>query len=135
MQAKGRVVGRARWRWPRAPSGSSSPPPGGCRQGRSRRQSGRRCHIFILYADATGSVPDGRTDYVLHFEAGSLPPADIFWSVTMYDAEGFPVPNEIGRYAIGDRDELRFNKDASLGLYLQHGNPDDDCTANWLPAP
>jgi hypothetical protein len=89
----------------------------------------------VLYADANGSTPDGRTDYVLRFEAGSLPPADAFWSVTMYDDEGFPVPNEIDRYAIGDRDELRFNADGSLDLYLQHDDPGGDRTSNWLPGP
>ena len=58
-----------------------------------------------------------------------------FWSVTMYDAEGFPVPNALNRFAIGDRDQLHFNPDGSLDLYLQHQSPGPDREANWLPAP
>jgi hypothetical protein len=89
----------------------------------------------ILIADADGASVDGTNDYVLHFDAAQLPPVDAFWSVTMYDTEGYQVANEIGRYAIGDRDPLVFNADGSLDLYLQHGNPGPDREANWLPAP
>ena len=71
----------------------------------------------------------------MHFDADGLPPVNAFWSVTMYDAEGFPAANPISRFAIGDRDPLRFNPDGSLDLYLQHHNPGREREANWLPAP
>jgi hypothetical protein len=58
-----------------------------------------------------------------------------FWSVTMYDAEGFQAGNPLNRFAIGDRDQLRFNDDGSLDLYLQHDSPGPDREANWLPPP
>ena len=83
--------------------------------------------------DADGRPLDGAHDYVLHFDKAELPPVDAFWSVTMYDGEGFTVPNEIDRYAIGDRDELTYNSDGSLDLYLQHERPER--ASNWLPAP
>lgn len=89
----------------------------------------------VLYADASGAVPDGANDYVLHFDAGALPPADAFWSITMYDADGFPVPNPIERYAIGDRDPLHMNADGSLDIVIQHGDPGSERRDNWLPAP
>jgi hypothetical protein len=89
----------------------------------------------LLGADADGDVPDGKYDYVMHFEADELPPAVAFWSVTMYDAEGYQVANELNRFAIGDRDPLVYNADGSLELYLQHVNPGPDREANWLPAP
>jgi hypothetical protein len=72
---------------------------------------------------------------VIHFEAGKLPPVNAFWSVTMYDAEGYQVANELNRFAIGDRDPLTYNSDGSLDLYLQHENPGPDRESNWLPAP
>ena len=53
----------------------------------------------------------------------------------MYDAEGFQVANPINRFAIGDRDGLKFNADGSLDLYIQHVNPGPEREANWLPAP
>src|SRR5262245_41348009 len=33
--------------------------------------------------------------YLLHFDKGSTPPANAFWSVTLYDAEGFQVANPL----------------------------------------
>jgi Protein of unknown function (DUF1214) len=42
-------------------------------------------------ADNTGKPLDGSNRYTLHFDKGETPPANAFWSVTLYDAEGFPV--------------------------------------------
>lgn len=58
-----------------------------------------------------------------------------FWSLTMYDAEGFQVANPLNRFAIGDRDPLKYNADESLDLYIQHADPGDDKRSNWLPSP
>ncbi|HCB05159.1 MAG TPA: hypothetical protein DEQ43_13115, partial [Nocardioides bacterium] len=57
------------------------------------------------------------------------------WSITMYDDEGFQSANELDRFAIGDRDDLRYNSDGSLDIYIQHTNPGPDRVDNWLPAP
>ncbi|CAN5489549.1 DUF1254 domain-containing protein [soil metagenome] len=89
----------------------------------------------LLNVDADGDPTTGDHDYVIHFDADNLPPAYAFWSVTMYDAEGFQVANELDRFAIGDRDALTYNADGSLDLYVQHANPGPDRVANWLPAP
>lgn len=89
----------------------------------------------ILMADADGDPVTGDRDYVLHFAADQLPPVHAFWSVTMYDAQGFQAANELDRFAIGDRDALTYNADGSLDLYLQHENPGPDKVSNWLPAP
>ena len=87
------------------------------------------------YADADGKPLDGRHRYVLHFERDQLPQAEAFWSLTMYDDQSFQVPNELDRFAIGDRDPLDFGPDGSLDLFLQHDNPGPDRERNWLPAP
>lgn len=85
--------------------------------------------------DADGDPIVGEQNYVLHFEADQLPPAAAFWSVTMYDAEGFQAANELNRFALGDPGPLQYNEDGSLDIYLQHTNPGPDKEANWLPAP
>ena len=72
---------------------------------------------------------------MLHFDNGKLPPADAFWSITIYDKDGFQVPNPINRFAIGDRDKLSFNADGSLDIYVQAAPPGKDKESNWLPAP
>jgi hypothetical protein len=87
--------------------------------------------------DTDGQPLDGRQRYVLHFEKGRLPPAQFFWSMTMYDLPGrHLVANPIDRYSIGDRTRgLVTNADGSLSIALQHDSPDRDLQANWLPAP
>jgi hypothetical protein len=87
------------------------------------------------FVDGDGKPYSGANHYVLHFDKGKLPPADAFWSVTLYDKDGFQVANTLNRFAIGDRDKLKFNTDGSLDLYIQNGSPGADKEANWLPAP
>jgi hypothetical protein len=89
----------------------------------------------MCIGDSNGKPLLGEKKYQLHFAKNELPPVEAFWSVTMYDAEGFQVANPINRFAIGDRDELKFNADGSLDLYLQHENPGKDKESNWLPSP
>jgi len=89
----------------------------------------------LLLADADGAAVTGEQDYVVHFEGDALPPVDAFWSITMYDSEGFQSANELDRFAIGDRDRLVYNEDGSLDIYIQHANPDPERESNWLPAP
>ncbi|HTT92954.1 MAG TPA: DUF1254 domain-containing protein [Acidimicrobiales bacterium] len=89
----------------------------------------------LLHVDADGSPLDGAHSYVIHFDAGRLPPVDAFWSVTMYDSKGFQAANELNRFAIGDRDDLTYNADGSLDLYLGRNSPGPDKVPNWLPAP
>jgi hypothetical protein len=80
---------------------------------------------------------DGGSRYVLHIPADQLPvPARAFWSVTMYDAEVFLVPNPFDRYLINDRSDLHYNADGSLDIYVQASQPSDPAQAqNWLPSP
>ena len=86
--------------------------------------------------DANGDEYDGAEHkYVVHFEKGQLPPAEAFWSLTMYDSDFFFVPNPINRYDLAQRDRLIANPDGSVDLYLQADSPGKDKEANWLPAP
>jgi hypothetical protein len=86
-------------------------------------------------SDSDGKPVVGQNKYLLHFGKDELPPVGAFWSLTMYDAEGFQVANPINRFAIGDRDALKLNADGSLDLYIQNENPGSDKESNWLPAP
>ncbi len=89
----------------------------------------------LNFADADGKPVMGESRYVLRFKKEELPPVDAFWSLTMYDDDGFQVSNPINRFAIGDRDALKYNADGSLDLYIQHDDPGPDRQSNWLPAP
>lgn len=89
----------------------------------------------LNFADADGKPVTAENEYVLHFNQEELPPVNAFWSLTMYDSKGFQVANSINRFAIGDRDALKFNGDGSLDLYIQHQSPGAARESNWLPAP
>jgi len=89
----------------------------------------------ICLTDGDGQALDGANDYVLRFGPEELPPVEAFWSVTMYDEEGFQASNDLNRFALGDRDDLVYGDDGSLELYMQHESPGPDKEKNWLPAP
>jgi hypothetical protein len=78
----------------------------------------------------------GRDAYELTFPKGEEPPADAFWSLTMYDKTTNLVDNPLDRYSIGDRTEgIKRNPDGSLTIYIQPRSPGADKVSNWLPAP
>jgi hypothetical protein len=86
-------------------------------------------------ADQAGRPLDGANKYVLHFEKGDLPPVDAFWSVTLYDQDGYQVANPLSRFAVSSWMPFKYEPDGSLTLYIQTESPGADKEANWLPAP
>jgi hypothetical protein len=91
--------------------------------------------ISLLNVNASdGVTPSGKNRYVVHFRRGELPPADAFWAISMYDAEGYPVHNPLSRHTIGDRDSLKYESDGSLFIHIQKDRPADELESNWLPA-
>ena len=93
----------------------------------------------LLATDSDGNKPDCRTNrYSLTFPAGQQPPANAFWSVTMYDGRTqLLIDNPINRYLINSPmlPELKKNADGSLTIYMQKDSPGADKESNWLPAP
>jgi hypothetical protein len=86
-------------------------------------------------ADETGKPLDGSNKYTIHFDKESTPPANAFWSITMYDPEGFAYPNGIDRQAVSSWMPFKYNADGSLDLYFQNESPGKSKEANWLPSP
>jgi hypothetical protein len=85
--------------------------------------------------DETGRPLDGANKYTIHFDKGATPPVKAFWSVTLYDADGYQVANRLNRFAVSSWMPFKNNADGSLDLYVQNENPGKDKEANWLPAP
>jgi hypothetical protein len=85
--------------------------------------------------DESGKPLDGANKYTLHFEKGEMPPANAFWSVTLYDSAGYQVGNPLDRFAVSSWMPFKYNADGSLDLYFQNESPGKDKEANWLPAP
>ncbi len=86
-------------------------------------------------SDQTGKPLDGTNKYTLHFDKGATPPVNAFWSITLYDNDGFQVANALNRFAVSSWMPFKRNADGSLDLYFQNDNPGSDKEPNWLPAP
>jgi hypothetical protein len=89
----------------------------------------------INLTDASGKPLDGTNRYTLHFDKTDMPPVNAFWSVTLYDDQGFQVPNSLNRFAVSSWMPFKYNTDGSLDLYFQNESPGADKEVNWLPAP
>jgi hypothetical protein len=85
--------------------------------------------------DGSGKPLDGASNYTIHFEKGATPPANAFWSITLYDRDGFQVGNSLNRFAVSSWMPFQYNPDGSLDLYFQNESPGAEKEANWLPAP
>ena len=89
----------------------------------------------ISLKDADDRDYEGSNKYVIRFDKGQTPPAEGFWSITMYDSQYFFVANPINRYSISPRQNLKSNPDGSIDIYVQKDTPGADKESNWLPAP
>jgi hypothetical protein len=86
-------------------------------------------------ADSSGALFNGSNDYRLTFPPGDAPPAKYFWSLTMYDSDGYLVPNSIDRYSLGpSHPPLLTKPDGSIVIAIQRSAPAES-GVNWLPAP
>ena len=85
--------------------------------------------------DETGKPLSGANKYTIHSDKATLPPAGAFWSITLYDMEGFQVANALNRFAVSSWMPFKYNADGSLDLYFQNESPGANREANWLPAP
>ena len=79
---------------------------------------------------------NGRNSYQIYFAPGDEPPADAFWSVTVYDRDGALVANPLNRHSVSNSrpEELVRGPDGSITIVMAQGDP-GDATVNWLPVP
>jgi hypothetical protein len=91
------------------------------------------------FVDSEGKPANGaRHSYTVHFAKDQLPPAEAFWSLTMYDAKTkLLVPNLKKRYLLNSRmlPNFKFDADGGLTLLVAHHEPPKAEQSNWLPAP
>ncbi len=82
--------------------------------------------------DSDGHPLDGANRYVIHFASKQLPPVRAFWSLSAYTRDGALAEDAHGRFAVGDRDGLRRNRNGSVDVVVSAQRVR---AANWLPAP
>jgi hypothetical protein len=110
----------------------------GLRAALTKYEVGAQLSDQVIYpntsVDDKGEALTGARKYVLHFDAGKLPPVSVFWNMALYGPDMLFVENDVGRYSIGSTtDGLTKNPDGSLTLVIQRERPTD--ASNWLPAP
>ncbi len=92
----------------------------------------------MLVADSDGQSPDtGSKRYALTFPAGQMPPANAFWSITMYDRKTqLLIDNPINRYLINSPmlPDLKRDAAGALTIHIQKDSPGKGQESNWLPA-
>jgi hypothetical protein len=90
------------------------------------------------FRDADGQMLNGANRYVLRFKPGQLPPANAFWSLTMYQLpSSLLYANPINRYLINSPmlGGLKRDADGGYTIYIQNESPGKDGESNWLPCP
>ncbi|EAT85284.2 hypothetical protein SNOG_07818 [Parastagonospora nodorum SN15] len=107
-------------------------------------------NLFIT--NKSDNLTLGATEAFLFTFSGKPPIKSTgFWSLTVYGADQYLVPNELGRYVVGDRStQLKFEdgglvygdgangtEDGRFQVLLQPADvpPPENWTSNWLPAP
>ena len=81
-----------------------------------------------------GSPLNSANDYVLRMSADELPPANAFWSVTLYDLDrGFFIPNEHFKYSVGENAGYKLDEDGGIEIHIAAEQPEGVPAENWLP--
>jgi hypothetical protein len=90
-----------------------------------------------LYPPVTttdGKPMNAQYDYVIRMSKEEMPPAGIFWSLTLYDsANGFFIPNEHKKYSVGENAGMKLNDQGGIEVYVAAQKPDGVPEENWLP--
>ncbi len=73
-------------------------------------------------------------DYVIRMTKEELPPANAFWSFTLYDTEnGFFIPNDHKKYSVGENGGMKLDADGGIEIYIAAEKPEGVPEENWLP--
>lgn len=91
---------------------------------------------YSTASDKHNIALNGKNKYTLTFDP--VPPADAFWSLTMYNTAGYFIKNSIGRYGLGHDSKCELVvQDGKAVIYIQNEEIDstDPRYPNWLPAP
>ncbi|QDT38096.1 DUF1214 domain-containing protein [Stratiformator vulcanicus] len=79
-----------------------------------------------MYVNVTPEKNDGKTAYVLKMPKDV--PVSAFWSITVYNKDGFISPNKFNAYSVND---VTAKKDSDGGVTIHFGGDSD--SANYLP--
>ncbi|WP_158305819.1 DUF1254 domain-containing protein [Parvularcula bermudensis] len=100
---------------------------------------GANKNIYALYQNAQrdddGDPLSGDTSYKMVYENGNTPPVEAFWSLTVYNDQGFLVENPLNKYAVGSNTGLVADENGTITVHFATKQPEGVPEANWLPVP
>jgi hypothetical protein len=89
-------------------------------------------YLSILTND--GNPMNAQHDYVIRMSKEEIPPAQAFWSTTLYDQEnGFFIPNDRKKYSVGENAGMKLDEDGGIVIYIAAEQPQGVPEENWLP--
>jgi hypothetical protein len=90
--------------------------------------------VYPAVATTDGRPMNAMHDYVIRMKGDKMPPANAFWSVTLYDKKnGFFIPNDRKKYSVGENGGIKLDADGSIAIYIAAEQPEDVPDENWLP--
>ena len=90
--------------------------------------------VYPPIGSSDGQPITAANDYVVRMSPDAMPPAEAFWSITLYDtANGFFIPNEHKKYSVGENAGMQLNADGGIDIYIAAERPDGVPIENWLP--
>jgi len=90
--------------------------------------------MYPPVVSSDGNPLNAQNDYVISMTKEELPPANGFWSLTLYDTEnGFFIPNDYKKYSVGENAGMKLNADGGIKIYVSAVKPEGVPLENWLP--
>ncbi len=81
-----------------------------------------------------GAPMNAMFDYEIVMAPENMPPANAFWSTTLYDtANGFFIPNEGFKYSVGENAGFQLDGNGGIRIVMAVEQPDGVPEENWLP--
>jgi hypothetical protein len=75
--------------------------------------------VYPAITTTDGAPMNAQHDYVIRMAADDMPPADAFWSMTLYDTEnGFFIPNERKKYSVGENGGMKLDDDGGIAVHI-----------------
>ena len=90
--------------------------------------------VYPAITTTDGAPMNAQHDYVIRMSKDEMPPAEAFWSLTLYDTEnGFFIPNDRKKYSVGENGGMKLDQDGGIAVYIAAEKPEGVPEENWLP--
>jgi len=90
--------------------------------------------VYLPVISKDGQALNAQNDYIISMSKREMPPAKVFWSLTLYDtANGFFIPNNRKKYSVGENAGMKINSVGGIDIYVSAKRPEVVPSENWLP--